>query len=264
MRGKPSPWGIKLYLLCGAGGMVYDLLLNQGSNTELDQENKADFGLGGSVVLKLCEQIKKNRHILYFDNFFTSYNLLNALQDQKIYAAGTARVNRFGNPPLITDKNFKKMDRGTSFEVSGSTEYGGRTNQIGMIKWFDNKGVVIASNFLTSGITDEVNRWDKKEKKYITLERPEIIKLYNKSMGGVDLHDQLVSYFRIFIRSRKWTLRMVTHSFDMALTNSWMEYRNDAIQCNIKEKMDLLLFKQQVAKTLVILGKAQTYTPERK
>jgi len=133
MRGKPSPWGIKLYLLCGAGGMVYDLLLYQGSNTELDQKTKAHFGLGGSVVLKLCEQLKKNRHILYFDNFFTSYNLLNALQDQKIYAAGTARVNRFANPPLIPDKQLRKMGRGASFEVTGSTEYEGRTNQIGII-----------------------------------------------------------------------------------------------------------------------------------
>lgn len=264
MRGKPSPWGIKLYLLCGAGGMVYDLLLYQGSNTELDQETKAHFGLGGSVVLKLCEQLKKNRHILYFDNFFTSYNLLNALQDQKIYAAGTARVNRFANPPLIPDKHLRNMGRGASFEVTGSTEYEGRTNQIGIIKWFDNKGVVLASNFLTSGNTDEVNRWDKKEKKYITLERPEIVKLYNKSMGGVDIHDQLISYFRIFIRSRKWTLRMVTHSFDMALTNSWMEYRNDASHCNIQKKMDLLLFKQRVAKTLISLGRSQMYTPERK
>lgn len=56
------------------------------------------------------------------------------------------------------------MGRGASFEVTGSTEYEERTNQIGIIKWFDNKGVVLAFNFLTSGNTDEVNKWDKKEK----------------------------------------------------------------------------------------------------
>jgi hypothetical protein len=70
MRGKPNP---KLYLLSGAGSIVYDLLLYQGSNTELDQATKTHFGLGESVVLKLCEQLKKNRHILYFDNFFIPY-----------------------------------------------------------------------------------------------------------------------------------------------------------------------------------------------
>lgn len=68
------------------------------------------------------------------------------------------------------------------------------------------------------------------------LERLEIIKLYNKSMGGGDLHDQLISNFRIFIKSRKWTLRKVTHSFDMACTNSWMEYRIDTNHFNTTKK----------------------------
>lgn len=254
MRGKPNPWGLKLYLLCGAGGLVNDLLLYQGESIELDYETKTNFGLGGTVVLKLCDRLKKNLHIVYFENFFTSYNLLNALQEKNIYAAGTARINRFGNPPLITDKQLKKMGRGTSYEVTGLTEFKGKINEIGIIKWYDNKGVVLASKFLTSGITDEVKRWNKKEKKFITLERREIIKLYNKSMGGVDLHDQLISYFRTFIRSRKWTLRMVTHSFDMACTNSWMEYRIDTSHCNTQNKMDLLLFRQQLARSLTSLG----------
>lgn len=52
------------------------------------------------------------------------------------------------------------------------------------------------------------------------IEQPEIIGLYNKSMGGVDIHDQLVSFYRIFIKSRKWTLRLIFHSFDMAAVNS--------------------------------------------
>lgn len=50
---------------------------------------------------------------------------------------------------------------------------------------------------------DNVQRWDEKNKKYITVERPEVIKLYNQSMGGVDNIDQLIAYYRIFIRSKK-------------------------------------------------------------
>jgi hypothetical protein len=33
----------------------------------------------------------------------------------------------------------------------------------------------------------EAKRWDKKEKKYIQFSRPEIVKEYNKFMGGIDL-----------------------------------------------------------------------------
>lgn len=68
----------------------------------------------------------------------------------------------------------------------------------------------MASNFITSVITsllESVSHWDKKKKKknkqYIDIKMPEIIKLYKKSMLAVDKHDQLVSYNRIYTKSRK-------------------------------------------------------------
>jgi hypothetical protein len=45
-----------------------------------------------------------------------------------------------------------------------------------------------------------------KKKKNILINRPEIVKLYKQSMGGVEKHDQLISFFKTFIKSRKWTL----------------------------------------------------------
>jgi hypothetical protein len=64
----------------------------------------------------------------------------------------------------------------------------------------------------------------KKIKKYDTVEQPEVIKLYNKSMGGMDKIDQLIAYYRIFLKSKKWTLRMVFHAIDMAICNSWLGF----------------------------------------
>lgn len=65
-------------------------------------------------------------------------------------------------------------------------------------------------------------------------------------MGGVDKQDMLISLFRTFIKSKKWTLHMVTHSFDMACVNSWLEYKIDAKSLNIlvNKIMDLLSFKK--------------------
>lgn len=57
MRGKPNPWGINLYLLCGESGLVYDFLLYQGSTTELHENIQKKFGLGGAVILKLTMQL---------------------------------------------------------------------------------------------------------------------------------------------------------------------------------------------------------------
>ncbi|XP_050066502.1 uncharacterized protein LOC126555644 [Aphis gossypii] len=148
------------------------------------------------------------------------------------------------------------MGRGTSYEVTS-------TLGVGLLKWCDNKAITMASNFITSGKPESVSRWDKKNKQYINIERPEIIKLYNKSMLGVDKHDQLVSYYRVYMKSRKWTLRMITHAFDMAVANSWLEYKQDAENMGIpkKDQKDLLHFKTTLAEELVMVGR---FSPGKK
>ena len=47
------------------------------------------------------------------------------------------------------------------------------------IRWQDNNMANIASTFVGIGHKDKVNRWNKKEKKYIKLDRPEAIRYYN-------------------------------------------------------------------------------------
>lgn len=144
IRGKPSPWGIKNFLLWGKSGLVYNLLLYQGSSTQIDENMQKNFGLGGAIVLKLVENLKPNKHFLFFDNFFSSYNLFCCLSKYKIFAAGTIRINRFNNPPFPKDKQLAKMGRGTSFEICSN-------HNIALVKWFDNKAVQLGSNFISSG-----------------------------------------------------------------------------------------------------------------
>lgn len=102
--------------------------------------------------------------------------------------------------------------------------------------------------------------WGKKEKTYVEIERPEIVRLYNKSMGGVDKTDQLVSYYRIFIRSKKWTLRMAMHAIDIAISNCWIQYqRHSKILKTPKNKiMDLMHFRMELAEALIEINKSQT------
>jgi hypothetical protein len=72
-------------------------------------------------------------------------------------------------------------------------------------------------------------------------------------MGGVDKLDFLITLYRTFIRSRKWTLRMFTHAVDMACTNSWLEYKAKAALLNIPKRdvLDLLGFRGYVAEGLI-------------
>ncbi|KAL2083481.1 hypothetical protein ACEWY4_021254 [Coilia grayii] len=173
---------------------------------------------------------------------------------QDIQAAGTARVCRFANPPLKADKEMSKKGRGSHDEVRS------RDGKVVLVKWFDNRSVVLASNFVGVGEEDEIERWEQKAGEFVKIKRPEIVKLYNESMGGVDKFDQLISLYRTTIRSRKWSLRMITHAFDVAVVNSCLEYRRDQeLQgTQPKQVMDLLQFKMAVAEALVRVGKTQS------
>lgn len=132
-----------------------------------------------------------------------------------------------------------KLGRGGStFEISTNMP----SYNIGLLKWFDNKAVTFVSNFVTSRKTDKVIRLNKKNKNYEEVERPEVVELYNKSMGGVDNMDQLIRFYRRFIRSHKWALRMICHVFDVAVTNCWLQYKKDAkrlcSKCNVHLRLD--------------------------
>lgn len=92
-----------------------------------------DFGVGAAVTLKLCNRIDKVGHSLFFDNYFNSNHLLQILKSKQIFAIGTARVNRFSNPPLMDNKQMAKQERGYAEEcVSGDGD-------VVLCKWQDKK-----------------------------------------------------------------------------------------------------------------------------
>ncbi len=132
------------------------------------------------------------------------------------------------------------------------------------VKWKDNKCVIILSSKFGALPTVEVERWAKtdpdstttnakakKERKKFPC--PAVIDHYNKKMGGVDVLDQLMEYYRTFIKTRKWTLKCFLHFFDLDMTNAWLEYRSDCRRAKISKKdtLDLLAFRLAVAEALV-------------
>ncbi|KAF0752616.1 piggyBac transposable element-derived protein 3-like [Aphis craccivora] len=64
-------------------------------------------------------------------------------------------------------------------------------------------------------------------------------------MGGVDILDQLISCYRILIRSRKWIFSMAMHEFDIAIINSWIQYNKEAEQINLAK--DLIIFEKPIS-----------------
>ena len=67
--------------------------------------------MGKRVVIDLTQELTGNNHHVYFDNFFTSYDLLQSLKGEKIFACGTARKDRKDLPRKCkSDKEMKKGD----------------------------------------------------------------------------------------------------------------------------------------------------------
>lgn len=258
MKGKPNPWGIKVYVLAGKTGQPYDFIVYQGSTSGLSADCQRKYGFGAAVVIKLVERLHEPGHKIFFDNFFTTFQLLEYLRHKNHIAIGTVRINRFNNPPLVTDKELSNKGRGSYDQVVS------RDGAIVLVKWQDNKSIHLGSNFVGAGIADVVKRWNKKTKKYDQISRPEIVRLYNDGMGGVDSLDQFIAYYRVFIKSRKWTLRLITHFLDFALAASWVEYRRYAEKMGQPKNtiLDLLHFRLQVSNALLYSGQ-QLYPSKR-
>ena len=72
------------------------------------------------------------------------------------------------------------------------------------VKWFDNSVVTLLSNCNEPFPLDSVERFSKAKKKKISVPRPQMIKLYNNAMGGVDLTDAVVVTYRIKFKGKKW------------------------------------------------------------
>ncbi|XP_055335736.1 uncharacterized protein LOC129586498 [Paramacrobiotus metropolitanus] len=80
MRGKPCRFGYKLWVLCGSRGYPYTFYVYTGKDAT-GKDVIEPKPLGSRVVLNLLSVVKcPDAHSVFFDNFFTSYGLLEELR----------------------------------------------------------------------------------------------------------------------------------------------------------------------------------------
>lgn len=91
--------------------------------------------------------------------------------------------------------------------------------------WYDNRVVNLVLTYVGSKPMTEVRCYSKKEKVYQAVPCPKAVTTYNSHMGGVDLLDALLGYYRIQNRSHKIYHRIFFHLLDMTTVNAWLLYR---------------------------------------
>ena len=193
---------------------MYDFYLYAGKEEVLDNEFT---GLQKCTiaVARLCKHLSNHKHHkLYFDNWFTTLPLLQFLKMKGIHAAGTIRMNRIKCCPLQANKDLEKLGR-------GALDYRTDSNSgLAVAKWLDNKVVLVASNYIGIEPMGTITRWDKSENKHKDIQCPSIVLSYNKSMGGVDLVDMLISLYRIKVKTKRWYIKVLWHLIDICKVNA--------------------------------------------
>lgn len=152
--------------------------------------------------------------------------------------------------PSLKDLKGAKTERGYSEEwvvdVDGT--------QVGTVMWYDNKPVLLSSSFVGQQPIEKVKRFCKKQKKYIDIDCPKIVKIYNQHMGEVDLLDSFLGKYKMKMRTKKWYLRLFYHFLDIIAINCWLLHKRVREQNNEPTATKLKDFKLEIAKSLCLCG----------
>nr|CAI5837936.1 unnamed protein product [Callosobruchus analis] len=169
-----------------------------------------------------------------------SIPLVKKLRKKKITYCGTLRANRKGIPKTF----MRELKRSEVYAEESSAK-------VRVIKWVDKRPVMM----ITSDPSHDANLIDsgKKNRKGDAVKKPKCVLDYNKAKKGVDISDQMSSYFSVLRKSLKW-YRIVCFEllFGTSVVNAWVMY-NDAAS----SKLSMLNFREKLARALSKTEKIQ-------
>ena len=208
------------------------------------------------VVARLCDVLEHHKNYkVFFDNWFTTVDLLVYLAKRGILSLGTFQIRREKNLQFPDEKAMRQQGgRGKSISKCAVVD----DVQVTAVKWLDNRSVTLVSTFVGEEPKMKVERYDRQKKTKIEVDAPQCISVYNKHMGFVDSIDSLLARFRIKINCRKrHYLKIFYHFLDLVAVNSWLLYRRDCQDIGMpqKERLKLWDFKSAVAHDLLEKGK---------
>ena len=215
IRDKPTKWGFKLWVLADStNAYTYDFDVYVGRRTV-----SSKHGLGYDVVMQLCTDLFHQGYKLYFDNFYTSTQLMKDLKGKGIFSCGTVRSNRKGFPKEFKD-TVKKWEKAAE---RGDVRWV-RDGEVVIMQWKDNKAVSVMSSFHAGHehTTTKRNTRVNGERKVKIIQQPNAVHQYNQYMGGVDRSDQLIGNYNVLRKTNKYWKTLFFHLLDIAVVNSYI------------------------------------------
>lgn len=227
---KSHKYVVKVYKICTPEGYTYNLQIYAGKNIPNVSENNR--GHTYNVCMDLLEGLLHEGRTLFIDNYYTSVQLCRDLLDSQTYVCGTLRSNRKENPKDVVNK---KLKRG---QIYGQQNRDG----IRVIKWVDKRPVVMISTVPNHDA--ELKATGAKNRNGADILKPQAVMSYNKAKEGVDISDQMSSYYTTLRKTIKWYKKVF---FEIALgtcvVNSWVIYNN--FGDNAKQ-LDILQIREKI------------------
>lgn len=151
----PSPWGIKIFALCGNSEILCNYFMYQGITSEYKTKVFRCIWWG-SYYLFVWQSRRTKCHTVFFINFSNDYILLNLKYKNLCFLP--ACLDPISRPSFSPDKDLLKSGIGSSAEVV--------TGEV-IITKLDSNVVHMVSNYRATGRADVYNRWDKIRNTYI-------------------------------------------------------------------------------------------------
>lgn len=199
--------GIKVWALADSKtGYMLNCKVYLGKN----QSNKnSSLSLGEQIVLEMIENCTGKWYHIYFNNFFTSYKLMELLLDRRCYACGTTDANIKNWPGEF--RKISKLKKGEYKQL--------QSNKITATIWHD---VLLLSTNSDPTTENFTTRHSGREK--IDVRYPEALKKYTENIGGVKKANELRERYGVGRTSKKWWKSIFHFITNVAIVNSFILY----------------------------------------
>ncbi|KAK2183987.1 hypothetical protein NP493_288g03005 [Ridgeia piscesae] len=235
---KPTKWGVKVWVLAESDTGYLSKFQVYTGRAPGGQER----GLTHRVVTDLVDHLYGQYTQVYFDNFYTSPDLLTYLHARQVYACGTVRANRKNLPTALLPKNVNLQRH--EFKVA-------QKDELSFVVWQDTKPVCVLSNFHDPTAMGAVSRRVRLGGGAQHVAVPAVVADYQKYMKGVDLMDQMVGYYIIQHRSKKWWRRIFHYLMMASAYNAYVVARDTSPEMVATEWPNFQDFLEEIVLWLV-------------